>query len=84
MPRYFFDVQDGPKTTIDSDGTELENVRNARREAIETLAQIAHEELPADGDHRNLAIHVADEAHRPIFAVRVDFHVEAEGNGRDA
>jgi len=76
MPRYFFDMQDGPKTAYDNEGVNLANVRDARREAIETLAQIARDELPLGRDPRSLAIHVADSRHRGIFVARVDFHVD--------
>jgi hypothetical protein len=34
MPRYFFDIRDGDRTTIDSVGTELEDVEDVRDEAL--------------------------------------------------
>jgi hypothetical protein len=59
LMRYFFDVRDGGAVHVDSDGTELADLEEARREALTTLAGIAKDELP-DGDMREFMISVRD------------------------
>jgi len=69
-----------PKTPAvppgDDEGTELANIEDARREALETLGGIARDELP-DGDHREFVIHVRHRSERVLTAslsLRVEKH----------
>ena len=57
--RYFFDVRDGGVVQVDSDGTVLADLQEARHEALATLGGIAKDELP-DGDMREFMISVRD------------------------
>lgn len=77
MPLYFFNIHDGAGSFIDELGTELRDDKAARREAIETLAQVARDELPQAGDRAGLSVHVTDSNGRPLFVVRIEFHVDA-------
>ena len=77
MQRYFFNIHDGAESFVDDTGTELSDDKSARQEAIETLAQVARDELPRDGDRTDISVHVTDSDGKPLFAVRIDFHVDA-------
>ena len=54
MPRFFFDTIDTGRAAEDDDGTELASLEVAKREALATLGEIAHDELP-NGDARGPA-----------------------------
>ena len=45
MPRFFFDTIDTGRAAEDDDGTELASLEVAKREALATLGEIAHDEL---------------------------------------
>lgn len=66
MARYFFDVDDGERRTLDRDGHEMVSPAAMRREAIGALPAIAADALP-DGDHRVFQVRVRDEGGRPVF-----------------
>jgi hypothetical protein len=46
MPRYFFHVMDG-HASIDAEGTELNGIREARAQAVQTAGQILSEKRSA-------------------------------------
>lgn len=48
MPRYFFDIEDNGKLTVDEVGLELLTEQAVRDEAIRALPSIAQEELRTD------------------------------------
>ena len=58
MPRYRFDVTDTGRVTRDEEGLELPDIREARKQALAALADIAKDELPK-ADHREFVIECA-------------------------
>lgn len=74
MPRYFFDIADGERLTPDGEGTELQDIDDARDEALETLGAIAKDKLP-DGDRRDFIITVR-EGERKLFTATLSLRVE--------
>jgi len=86
VPRYFFDIAEGDRIFADDEGTELEDIEDARDEALETLGQIARHKLPdgkrrdfvttvRQGDRREFIITVRDGDRKVLTAtlsVRVD------------
>jgi hypothetical protein len=66
MPLYFFDIDDGKRSSRDTEGTELPDREAARREATGILPDIAREELP-DGNHRTFICRIRDDQDREIF-----------------
>jgi hypothetical protein len=75
MPRFFFDVVDNGKRYPDVDGTVLADLEHAREEALETLGQIAKDELP-DGDQRELAIDVRTDAGQILLTASLSLLVQ--------
>ena len=70
MPRYFFDIDDGERVSVDDHGCDLPDRQSARDQAISVLPDIARDELP-DGDTRVFACCVRDETGRRIFEARL-------------
>ena len=71
MPRYFFSISDGERTTLASDGIELPDLGSvwieATRSTGETLRDLNH----AVRVGAELRMDVADEARKPLFSLRV-------------
>lgn len=74
MPRYFFDVHDGQRLTVDTVGTELPDHAVAHDEATRTLSEIGAEEIPGDGPHREFSITVRDDSRLVLFELRLTFN----------
>ena len=77
MPIYHIHVHDGVRSTRDEAGHEFENDAGARREAIRALCDIATDEVPRNGDRKDISVHVTDDDGQPLFSARIDFHVDA-------
>jgi hypothetical protein len=77
MEQYFFDLFDGDHLAIDDDGIDVSSIAEARRMAIETLADIFREIGPlfAADDSRRLAIDVRD-ASGHVLKVMLSFNIE--------
>ncbi len=75
MPRYFFDINDGERATIDAEGSELDSDEAARAEAIGVLPDLARDMLP-DGDRHTFIASVRDEAGRAIFRATLTLAAE--------
>jgi hypothetical protein len=76
VPRFYFDTEDTGACRRDTVGTELANLEDARKEALETLGGIARDELP-DGNDREFVIHVRLGRKRLLTAtlsLRVETH----------
>ena len=75
MPRFYFDISDGPEIGRDEEGLEFPNLAKARSAALATLGEIARDELP-DGDRRDFKISIRDEGGQvrlmATLALRVD------------
>ena len=72
MPRYFFDIHDGGSTRDDI-GTECADDEAARKIAIQTLPDIARDEIPKDGDRRQFVALVTDEDGRAVFSATLSY-----------
>ena len=70
MPRYFFDIDDGERASIDTDGIDLPDRKSVRVQAIGVLPDIARDELP-DGDTRVFACSVRDETGKAIYQAKL-------------
>lgn len=66
MTRYFFDIDDGHRRTVDREGHDLASRAAVRQEAIGVLPGVAADLMP-DGDHTTVRVQVRDEAGRPVF-----------------
>ena len=75
MPRFFFDVTDSGNVSIDDLGIELPSLEAARREALQTLGEIAKDELP-DGDHRQFSIDIREGDGAAILSASLSLRVE--------
>ena len=63
-PRYYFDVNDGEKSFVDDEGSDLPDANAARDEALAILPDYAQNVLPDGG---NRASRVRDEEGNVIF-----------------
>ena len=70
MPRYFFDLQDH-EFVIDDEGTELQDDRVAKMQAVVSAGEYLrdHPELAWDG--HEIRVHVFDAEHQPLFLVAI-------------
>ena len=75
MLRYFFDVTDTGIVSADDEGTELASIEEARREALQTLGEIARDELP-DGDCREFVITIREGDGPVILTASLSLRVE--------
>jgi hypothetical protein len=71
MPRYFFDIEDNGKSTVDEVGLELLTEKAVRDEAIRALPSIAQEELP-DGPQHVFRVKVRDDTGSYIFQASLE------------
>lgn len=70
--RYFFDVDDGERRTVDRDGHELASRAAVRQEAVAVLPAVAADVLPRD-DRRTFQVTVRDDDGRPVFHASLTF-----------
>jgi hypothetical protein len=76
MPRFFFNTIDTGRAAEDDDGTELPSLEVAKREALATLGEIAHDELP-NGDAREFVIEIRDgHGRKPLLRATLSLRVE--------
>ena len=75
VPRYFFDIDDGDRRTLDDQGFDLPGLRETRDEAIRVLPDIARDVLP-NGDHRSFIVTVREEGGLPIFKATLSLVAE--------
>jgi hypothetical protein len=71
MPRYFFVVRHGDKTSDHSDAIEFPDISAVQLEAIKSTGEILRDldyPLEAGSEWR---MEVADEARKPLFSLRV-------------
>ncbi len=70
MPRYYFHVQDTDGRDRDLVGTELADIHEARREAVNVARELCDlwDDLPP-GALNNMAIEVADETGHIVLTV---------------
>lgn len=77
MPRYYFDVYEGDKVTVDADGIQFGSAAIAWTEAARSVAEMARDAFPqhADDITHSLKIEVRDESGL-AFSVKADFVTE--------
>jgi hypothetical protein len=75
MPRYFFDIDDGERRSLDEDGLEFASPWEARANAIAVLPDIAREVMP-DGDRRDLVSSVRNEGGDVLFTAKLSLVAE--------
>jgi hypothetical protein len=71
MPRYFFVIRHGDKTSDHSDGLEFPDIGAVQLEAIKSTGEILRDcnyPIEAGSEWR---MEVADEARKPLFSLRV-------------
>jgi hypothetical protein len=78
VPRYFFDVTDSGKVSVDMEGVEFDSLEDARGEALRTLGEIAKDELP-DGDHRQFSIEIREGGGAPLLSASLSLQVQRKG-----
>ena len=66
MPRYYFETNDGDIYLGGDEGIELPGPKEARREALSALPDMARDTIP-DGDERTLKATVRDETNAIVF-----------------
>jgi uncharacterized protein DUF6894 len=71
MPRYFFSVSNGERTTLHSDGIELPDMPSVLIEATKSTGEILRDLNHAIDAGIELRMDVADETRKPIFSLRV-------------
>ena len=77
MPRYFFDFYAGSEYYPDAMGTTLPNIRQARTEALQMIAEIVKEAIPL-GDHITTSLAVKAEDRTFLFKVTVSVSIDSE------
>jgi hypothetical protein len=71
MPRFFFDYESGVALVVDSQGTELSDLEDAKQEAMETLLRSAYDHMGLAGNGGAMAINVRDERGQQILRVTI-------------
>ena len=69
MPRYFFHVQDG-KDILDTEGTDLADLTEARNEAIAAAGEMIRSTGHTVWNGSPWLMNVVDEAGAPVFTLR--------------
>jgi hypothetical protein len=70
MPRFYFDVREGPLFIDDENGMEFPNLDKAEQEAIQAVVSIGKDRLPR-GDTRDVTVEVRDENRQRVLTVTV-------------
>jgi hypothetical protein len=70
VPRYYFDVREGPRFIADPDGLECPDLDAAEHEATETAASIARDVFPRGRAH-DVTVEVRDAHGHRVFTVTV-------------
>lgn len=75
MPRFYFDVREGPLFIEDEDGLEFPNLAKAEQEAIQAVVSIGKDRIPRS-DTRDVTVEVRDEDGKRVLTVEVTLIVE--------
>jgi len=75
MPRYYFDVREGARFTLDDVGLELDGLDAAEHEAVCAAAEIGRDRLPK-GDARKVTVKVKNEHRQRMLTVTVSLAVD--------
>lgn len=75
MPRFYFDVREGPTFIEDDDGIEFPNLDKAEQEAIHAVVSIGKDRLQR-GDTRDVTVEVRDEDKQRVLTVTVELTID--------
>lgn len=75
MPRFFFDLHDGPNCSPDTFGDDCDSVEDARQHAQGILGDLLGEELP-DGEERSFMCEVRDQDGDVVYRCRIKLQGE--------
>jgi hypothetical protein len=75
VPRYFFDINDGERSSRGDVALEFPDAKAARDNAVTTLPDIARDVMP-DGSKRDFIVTVRDENGRPVFRASLSLRTE--------
>lgn len=73
MPRYYFDFDEGQDLIPDYEGLELDSLKAAEHEAIQTAVQLGRDWLPRK---RKVRLAVRDDQHRLALTLSLELTVE--------
>lgn len=73
MPRYFFDIHNGPSFSRDATGLECNGQEGIRFEAMRALPSIARDEIPKDGDRQAFTVLVRNEDDITVYSATLIF-----------
>jgi len=74
VPRFYFDVRDGTKFTVDDEGIEFDSLETAEREAGFAAADVWRNLLPVN-DLRAVAFEVRNEHGQWVLSVTVSMEI---------
>jgi hypothetical protein len=72
MTRYYFDVWEDGRLSVDAEGTELHDIEAARLEATLALAELARDALPGTRS-KEITMTVRDQREGPRFMLELRF-----------
>jgi len=74
LPRFFFDVREGPRFVSDQEGMEFDTLSAAEYEAATTAAELGRDRLPK-GDAREITVEVRNDQHQRMLTVTISMQV---------
>jgi hypothetical protein len=83
LPRYFFHVEDGQSYT-DLQGTELEDIQAARREAVRFAGSLLADQPEQFWGAGRWSMHVADEDGHTLFTLSFQASSDPDQDGSDS
>jgi hypothetical protein len=75
MPRFYFDVREGPRFAPDDEGLEFDSLEAAELEAACAAAEIGRDRLPK-GEARAVTVEVKNEHRQRVLRVKVSIEVD--------
>ena len=75
MPRYYFDVREGPRFIPDDEGLDFDSLDAAEHEAAKGVAEIGRDQLPKGGT-RDVTVEVRNEHRQRALTVTVSMHID--------
>ncbi|WP_237477093.1 DUF6894 family protein [Lichenibacterium dinghuense] len=75
MPRFYFDLHDGPNCSTDEFGDEFDSFEDARQHAQAILGNLLEEELP-DGEERSFMCELRDGNRDVLYRCRLKLQGE--------
>ena len=75
MPRFYFDVREGPIFIKDEEGCEFLSLDEAEQEAIQAVVSMGKDRLTR-GDTREVTVEVRDEDQKRVLTVGVHLIID--------